>query len=887
MNALPSGTVTLLFSDMESSTQMVHALGSVWPDVLDAQRMVCRDAWAAHGGHELGTEGDSFFVVFDTAPAAVVAAVEAQRALATRDWPDGVEVRVRMGIHSGSPQRHGEGYVGMDVHRAARVAAAAHGGQVLVSEVTSGLAEGALGEAGRWIDLGEHQLKDVPGRTRLFQASAPGLGVSFPPVRTVGAAGALPGLSADLVGRETEVADVQALLRDGHRLVSLTGPGGTGKTTLSLAVAAEVADAFPDGVFALRLAGVRTEAGMWAALSQVLDVPADGHVPPGFFTYVAHRRVLLVLDNLEQIDGADTVVRALLGSAAHVVVVATSRRPLHVAGEREYAVTPLGVAASRELFVQHAVRVRRGFALTDDNTAAIDAICAALDGLPLAVEIAAARSKLMSPQAILARIDTSLDLASTDRSREARQATVRGAIAWSYDLLGSPHRSVLGHLGVFVGGASYDALEAVLPSEDLGDLDLMDVLFDLVDASLVTTTDAEDGEPRFGLLETVRRFALDRLESEGLISVVFSRHAQWVYDLLRSHRGRSTEARMRLFAALAPEIANIDVMVERGAPGVRHVEMYGDADVAPLHAIALAAVAMQGIGRFVDCLSWVRVGLARAAGDGPHVAGDDLVLRALGADVSRLSGDLSQAASWAREAWAGYESLRDAPSPPLPEWMSPTAAAARAAMVAGVTALFGRPADNPEPAHAWLARLGTVALSDDTPLVSLFLGELGYTIADSSGDLSGARDHLVEMVDLLTHLGWERHEFENNLADVDLQLGRRAAAQRRLSDAAAEFVAMPRMFVVLIAAETMAAAVGPEHPLMCARVYGCTSVTRVVEALANDAYGDAEDERVLAEIRPLVDEESWDRAWEQGRGESVIDLFLEMAALPLPSLEDS
>lgn len=676
---LPSGTVTLLFSDMESSTQMVHALGSAWAGVLDRQREICRAAWAAHDGHELGTEGDSFFVVFATADAAVSAALEAQHAFAEEPWPDGVTVRVRMGIHTGSPQRHADGYVGMDVHRAARVAAAAHGGQVLVSETTARLAEASLGETVRMVDLGEHQLKDIPSRMRICQVTAPGLASSFPAIKSLGAAGSLPTHLVGIVGREGELAELRTLMTNGVRLVTLTGPGGSGKTRLATALAAEVADLFSDGVFVVHLAGVTESTGIWAAVSQVLDVPADGQVPPGFFTYVAHKRVLLVLDNLEQIEDSDTVVRELLETAGHVAVVATSRRPLHVDGEHEYAVTPLSPTDAQSLFAQHAARVRRGFELTPENSGDVAAICAALDGLPLAIELVAARIKLLSPKAILGRIDQSLDLASADRSRDTRQATIRGAIAWSYDLLDPVHQTVLDHLGVFVGGATHQAIEAVVPATAIDGLDLADILFDLVDDSLVTVGDSADGEPRFGVLETVRRFAADRLTSTGQGEAAVGRHAQFYYDLARDLRKMSLSeyaAGRRIFST---ELANISAMVSREPRTVSDPAGYSQ-PVPVAHVFALVVFNAFVYFHAGEIEGWFRRGTELAELDDDEVG--RLALLAWIAFARSYEVDTDGCVLLFGRVWDEFDVDRGNHDM-LPDWVRPADVAAQACFVAG------------------------------------------------------------------------------------------------------------------------------------------------------------------------------------------------------------
>jgi predicted ATPase/class 3 adenylate cyclase len=533
---LPSGTVSLLFSDIEGSTALLARLGNAYRDALDAQRRILRQAWSDHGGIEMGTEGDSFFVVFTTASAAVAAAVQAQRDLAAFEWPAGEQVKVRIGIHTGSPTVHDGGYVGMDVHRAARVAAASHGGQIVVSEATARLMIDRLPTDASLLNLGTHQLKDIPQAERLFQVSAPGLQVDFLPLKTLGAVSSLPTPATPLVGRRDECAELVGLLRSpGVRLVTLTGPGGSGKTRLAVAVAAELTETFPDGVFFVPLASVTTPEVMWTTIAEVLNLPAEARLPPTLLEHVAHLSALLVLDNLEQLPGADAVVSQLLGAAAGVVAIATSRRPLHVGGEREHPVAALELpgqasvdeaeqSGAVQLFVQQATMVRPSFALSEANVADVVEICRRLDGLPLAIELAAARSKLLSPAALAARLGTAMELRDAAVDRPSRQQNLRATIGWSYDLLTPTQQAVFRRLGVFAAGADLDAVDDVTAGYTKG-ADTLDVVADLVDASLVTVGEGAGGEPRVSLLETVRAYAQDQLRAEDEFDDARLRHA--------------------------------------------------------------------------------------------------------------------------------------------------------------------------------------------------------------------------------------------------------------------------------------------------------------------------------------------------------------------------
>ena len=517
-------------------------------EALSAQRTLLRAAFRSFGGRELSTEGDSFFVVFESAIAAVGCCVAGQRALAGHDWPDGVTVRVRMGLHSGEPTRHEDNYVGLDVHRAARIAAAAHGGQVVLSDATRHLVERRLAGDVSVRDLGWHRLKDIEAPERIYQLVVAGLPDRFPSLKSLGAQSRLPVPMTPLVGRERDLEQVLATLTGpGIRLVTLTGTGGVGKTRLSLAAAAALDQDFPHGVFFIPLAAVRDAEVMWKTIADVLDVTGDGPAADAVTGYLGDRRALLVLDNLEQLDGAAGVVAGLLAAARGLVVLATSRRPLHLPGERELPVPPLQVprdasveevsaCGAARLFVQQASMSRPGFAPTAANAADIAAICQRLDGLPLAIELAAARIRLLAPRALLARLGHSMDLAAADVGQPSRQQTLRNAIAWSYDLLTPDLAEAFRRAGVFAGGCDLDALAAVAavaaPEHGPGaqgiqgaGADPLDLAAGLLDVSLVTVTDGADGEPRVGMLETIREYALERLERAGDLDDTRRRHA--------------------------------------------------------------------------------------------------------------------------------------------------------------------------------------------------------------------------------------------------------------------------------------------------------------------------------------------------------------------------
>ncbi len=536
MRPLPTGTVTMMFSDIEGSTALLYRLGEQYAEVLSGQRTLMRAAIAENDGHELGTEGDSFFVVFESAAESVRCCVAAQRSLSTFNWPEDVDVRVRMGVHSGEPTPHDGGYVGIDVHRAARIAAAAHGGQIVLSEPTVQLVEHQLPAGASMKDLGFHRLKDIEAPEHIYQLRADGLEERFPPLKSLGAETNLPLPMTPLVGRDREVQQLSdAVQTPDIRLVTLTGPGGVGKTRLALSVASSLGNVFRDGVYFVSLSGARDEGSMWSTIADTLNASSESSPAETVVAHVRDRQALLVLDNLEQIHSAPAIVATLLEAGARLALIATSRGPLHVVGEHELSVQPLEVpketdlevvAASSavQLFLQQARMVRSTFAVNAENAADIAGICRAVDGLPLAVELAAARIRLLTPKALLANLGNRLELAAGDVGRPTRQQTLRRTIEWSYQLLSPETARAMRRMGVFVGGCDLEALAAVAIQD--GADDALEVAQELLDVSLVTVGEGVDGAPRVFMLETIRDYALECLSQTGELEATRRLHAQ-------------------------------------------------------------------------------------------------------------------------------------------------------------------------------------------------------------------------------------------------------------------------------------------------------------------------------------------------------------------------
>ena len=539
MRKLPTGTVTFVFTDVEGSTMLIQRLGDGHREVLETHARLLRKAITDAEGIEVGERGDGFFFVFVSACQAAEAAAQIQRSLAGHLWPPEGAVRVRIGIHSGEGVLGGDNYMGLEVHRAARIGNAGHGGQVILSEATATLLKDNLPKDLSLRELGCHRLKDLPEGEQLFQLLIPGLPADFPPPRTLGFTNInLPHQLTSFIGREREVNEVLNGLTE-SRLLTLTGPGGTGKTRLSLQAAAEAAPGFPDGVFFVPLAPITDpELVVPTVLSSLNLPPAPGDPLSSLREYLQPRRILLLLDNFEQILSAGPQVAEWLHSAPGLKVLVTSRAPLRVYGEREYSVPPLEMpdpdrqvkpadlaeSEAVALFVDRASAARPDFMLADENAPAIMEIVARLDGLPLAIELAASRIKLMPPQVILDRLSSRLGLLTGGaRDLPARQQTLRGAISWSYELLEEPVRQLLRRLSVFVGGACLPEVEAVCTADPESEMDLLDALTVLVDHSLVKQ--GQIGlESRISMLETIREFAHEQLVESGELGKIEKRH---------------------------------------------------------------------------------------------------------------------------------------------------------------------------------------------------------------------------------------------------------------------------------------------------------------------------------------------------------------------------
>src|SRR6266498_5834469 len=544
---LPSGTVTFLFTDIEGSTRLLQQLGEKYATLLAGHERLLREVCETNSGRVIDIHGDSFFVVFSRAVDAINAVVQSQRVLAAHEWTDNIRVYVRMGLHTGEPQISELGYVGIDVHRAARIGAVAHGGQVLLSQTTCNLVESELPEGVTLRDLGEHRLKDLRQPKHLYQLVIPGLPSDFPPLKSLDLSpNNLPIQLTSFIGRSKELNEVRQLVSEGH-LLTLTGPGGSGKTRLALQVASEMIGHFQDGVFFVALAPITDPKLVASTIAQTLgirEIPGRP-IADSVRDYLQSKSLLLLLDNFEQVIPAAALVAELLAACSQLKVLITSREALHISGERMYPVPPLALPAltqlpsveslsqytAVQLFIQRAQAVKPDFRITKDTAPAVVEICYRLDGLPLAIELAAARIKLLPPRAMLARLENRLEfLTGGARDLPARQQTLRGAIAWSYELLNEDEQRLFRQMSVFVGGCTIDAMEAVA-EDSLTRVPTLDQFGSLLDKSLLREVEGISDEPRFVMLELLREFGLEQLQASGEQETIRQRHANFFLAL--------------------------------------------------------------------------------------------------------------------------------------------------------------------------------------------------------------------------------------------------------------------------------------------------------------------------------------------------------------------
>jgi predicted ATPase len=610
---LPSGTVTFLFTDVEGSTKLLHSLGAEgYAEALTDHRRLIREACTEEGGIEVDTQGDAFFFAFPTAPGALAAASALTDALASS------QVQVRVGLHTGTPLLTEEGYVGEDVHRAARIAAAGHGGQMLVSASTAPLVELELR------DLGEHRFKDLSAPERVYQA---GEG-DFPPLKTLHQTN-LPVPQTPFLGREKELGEVLVLFaRDDVRLLTLTGPGGTGKTRLAAQAAGTLAERYPQGVFWVPLAALRDPELVLESAGQAVGAKN------GLASHIADKRMLLLFDNFEQVVEAAPGLSTLLGECPQLELLVTSREPLHLAGEQEYPVPPFAAEDGVGFFMARAQAVRPDFEIDE----AVPEICRRLDELPLALELAASRVTALSTAQILSRLEQRLPLL-TGGTRDApeRQRTLKATIEWSYELLSPEEQKLFARLSVFAGGCTLEA------AEEVADADL-DTLQSLVEKSLLRFTNE-----RYSMLETIREYASGTLERTGEIDAICARHAK---ELLHRTKGVDRELQSPAAAMTLQEL-------ERESDNIRAVLTWMDqVDQAGSQLDLIGQIWRSWVirGTLLEGRRWVERALAGSGGE--HSLRRAICLR-VAAVLTRSLGELDAARRHAEESLALSRELGD------------------------------------------------------------------------------------------------------------------------------------------------------------------------------------------------------------------------------------
>jgi predicted ATPase/class 3 adenylate cyclase len=802
---LPTGTVTFLFTDIEGSTRLLEELGEDrYAEALAEHRHVVREACERHGGVEVDTQGDGFFVAFPTAPGGLEAAGEAQEALS---------IPVRMGIHTGTPRVTEEGYVGADVHKAARIAAAGHGGQVLVSSATAALTNG---EGLR--DLGEHRLKDLSAPERIFQL---GDG-DFPRLKTLHQTN-LPVPMTPFLGRERELVEIAALVeQDELRVLTLSGPGGTGKTRLALQAAGAATDHYPDGVFWVPLAPIRDAS---LVLEQVGQAVGSRN---GLVEHLGAKRLLLLLDNFEQVVDAAPGLGELLGACPNLKVMVTSRELLRIAGEVEYPVPPLAEPEAVEFFCTRAQ-------LEPDET--IAELCRRLDNLPLALELASARVRVLSPQQLLERLSAQLDLLKGGRDADPRQQTLRATIEWSHDLLDEEEQRLFARLSVFRGGCTLEAAEQVADAD-------IDVLQSLVDKSLVRHTNE-----RFWMLETIRQYARERLAKSGVEGEARRRHAEHFLAFAEHARGPTRDFSRDYFARIEGEHDNMRLALE----WARDLD-----DGETLLRLAAALADYWGMSGFYrEARVWQTLALER--GSTPLEARKDVLWDAIGLALDQE--DLGRAETL-------IEEFRDL--------VERTGDARRLGYALGSSAVLAAKRGNFHAARAGFARARELATERGDLLRAGSMTVSLAAVSMASGDFRSGLEYGLDAVERFRELGSER-----GLAIALLSCGWNALGlgdDARAEGSCREAISLAREMsaVPLIAEAALVLGlvlVARQEEERGARLLAAAAAIRdELEITLNDAQEKKMHEAAIAAAKAALGEEAFAAAWARGEAMTPEDI---------------
>ncbi|MDQ3766160.1 MAG: tetratricopeptide repeat protein [Actinomycetota bacterium] len=873
---LPEGTVTFLFTDIEGSTRLLQLLGEDYSSTLAAHQKLLRTAFMQVGGREVGTQGDAFFVAFASAQNAVLAAVEGQRALQRHDWPHGEPVRVRMGVHTGEPLVIENDYVGIDVHRAARICSAAHGEQVVISSATKALLNRKSLSGIILEDLGSHRLKDLDHSEHLWQLTATDLTAVFPPLRSAKPPSNVPHHLGALVGRHSEADELrQHILNDESRLVTVTGPGGTGKTRLTAAVAVDLLDSFADGVFFVDLSSVPSADLVAPEIARALEIPLKSDRSPteALTAHFGSRNMLLLLDNFEQVLAGAPVVADLLRACHGLTILVTSRVSLSLRGEQEYPLPPLGLpeVATREaverseaaqLFIKRAAEALPSFKLTDRNATAVAEICRLLDGLPLAIELAAARIKLLSPDAILRRLDDRFSLLTGgDRDYPVRHRALRTTVDWSYDLLSKEEKAVFRDLSVFGGGASLDAIERVIVSET----DVLATLASLVNHSLIRQREDADGEIRFRMLETIREYALELLDTHPTSGKVRDRHARYYLELAEGMAGgdeqEQSEAKLKVEAEQDNMRAALKWWLQDRA------DEDGNGSTLGLRlASALGGYWYKHSGA-VEGAAWLERALSISV-DAPDKLRAD-ALRLLGVLMDQQN-QLDRAGELLREALSYFQKLGDRKGE------------ASALNSLGVVTRSLRDFDSAEKLYR-----ASVAIRRelDDPSLSATLSNLGILHLDR-GQPEPARRLLEEVMKLDRNKSddWGMACTLNNLGFVYLEQGDSALARRKLIEGTQSFVKLGDLDGVAEGLEATACVDAAEgQPVRAARIAGAADCLRRSLGIPLGPLEQEHLDRWLAKAQSALGEPLYRQHWGEGAA-MTLDQATHYALGPLESV---